>query len=128
MTVNISSWLGTVSALTATPTATEPQRAALAWRRINDKPSSLAFKNTAGTVIAAQTVRVESDSTASPAESAAGAAPRRKVIVFGIKGHSTLADTDMKEGYRCVIGNDEYRCTDIIDTLGERQGVFEATG
>lgn len=128
MAISFSGWLTDAGDLAANPTNTEQLRAALAWRRINDKSSSIAFRTPTGTTLAAQTLRVESDNRASMSESAAGAAPTRKVIVFGIRNHATLADSDIKEGYRCVISNDEYRCVDVIDTLGERQGVFEATG
>lgn len=127
MAINLSAWLGTASALTSTPTDTEASRAALAWRRIQDKPTSVAFRTSTGT-LAAQTVRLESDSNASPSESAAGAAPRRRVVIFGIRNHATLANTNMAEGYRFVHLNDEYRVNDIILTLGEIQGIAEAVG
>jgi hypothetical protein len=107
---------------------TEQGRAADAWQRINDKPLSVAFKTTSGTTLAAQTVRVESDNSATPAESAAGVAPKRKVIVFGVRGHLTVANTDIKEGYRFVYAGDQYRCVDVILQTGEIQGVFEVAG
>lgn len=128
MTINLSSWLSDAGDLAPTPTDTEQLRAALAWRRINDKPSSVAFRPTSGATLAAQTVRIESDSNASPAESAAGAAPQRKVIVFGVRNHATVANTNMAEGYRFVWAGDEYRIQDIILTLGEIQGIAEAIG
>jgi hypothetical protein len=122
MTVNFSAWLGAGAALDS------QSRAAQAWRRIQDKPSSVAFKTAAGATLAAQTVRIESDSMASPAESAAGMAPRRKVTIFGIRGHETLTDTNMAEGYRFIWSGDEYRIMDVILTIGEVQGLAEATG
>lgn len=122
---NISAWLTSGG---GTPTTVEEQRAALAWRRIQDKPSSIAFRNAAGTVLAAQTVRLESDNSATLAEGVAGSAPKRKIVVFGVRNHATVADTDIKEGYRFVLLGDEYRCVDIILTLGEIQGIFQATG
>jgi hypothetical protein len=122
MTINLSAWL------TDTAPISETERAALAWRRINDKPTSVAFKTAAGTTLSAQTVRLESDSNASQATSAAGLAPMRRVVVFGIRNHATVADTDMAEGYRFVYGSDQYRIVDIILTLGEVQGLAEATG
>jgi hypothetical protein len=118
----LAAWLGDTAAIP------ETERAALAWRRINDKPTSVAFRTAAGATVAAQTVRIESDNSATAAESAAGAAAKRKVIVFGVRNHATVADTDIREGYRFVYLNDEYRCVDTIVTLGEIQGVFEATG
>ena len=122
MTINLSAWL------TDTDPISETERAALAWRRINDKPTSVAFKTAAGTTLSAQTVRLESDSNASQATSAAGLAPMRRVVVFGVRNHATVADTDMAEGYRFVYGSDQYRIVDIILTLGEVQGIGEATG
>ena len=105
-----------------------PTTAARAWRRINDKPLSIVFKTPAGVTLAAQTLRVESDSTASLPTSSAGAAPTRRVVVFGIRGHSTLADSDIQEGYRFIFAGDEYRVNDRILTHGEVQGMAEATG
>ncbi len=114
--------------LAATPTVTEASRAALAYRRILDKPSSVAFKQPDGTVLDAQIVRLESDNTSTPAMSDAGTAATRKLIVFGIQNHATLDDTDMQEGYRFVLDGQEYRIQDVIATLGELQGVAEAVG
>lgn len=129
--LNLSDWMNATQKTQAQRAMREALRAAHAARRIADKFEELtevAFKNAAGTLLDAQEVRIESDNSATPAESAAGAAPKRKVIVYGIRDHATLPDTDIKEGYRFVYNGDEYRCVDVIDTLGERQGVFEAVG
>ena len=126
--VNLSAWLSDAGDLAATPTATEAQRAALAYRRILDKPSSVAFKTPAGATLAAQTVRIEPDSAAGMATSEAGAGQVRKAVVFGIKGHASLSDTVMDDGYRFVLDGDEYRCVGILKTLGEIQGYFESVG
>lgn len=128
---SLSSWLGGTQKTAAQRAAREQRRAAHADNRINDKwevTTTVAFKNAAGTILAAQEVRIESDNSATPSESAAGAAPKRKVIVYGVRDHATIADTDIKEGYRFVLHNDEYRVVDIILTLGEIQGIAEATG
>lgn len=122
MGVNLVQWLYDTEAIPAA------NRAAAAWNRINDKPSSIAFKNAAGTLQAAQTVRIEYDNSASESESVAGETAVRKLIVFGIRGHSTLANTDIREGYRFVYDSDEYRCVSTILTIGEIQGVFEVIG
>ena len=126
MAADFSAWLGAAGSLAATPTATEAERAALAWRRINDKPSSVAFRTNAGATIAAQTVRIEYDNVESPTTGNAGKAGKRGVIVFGVLNHATVADSDIKDGYRFALGNDEFRCNAVIDTIGERQGLFEA--
>lgn len=126
---SIASWLGTAPDLEALPTATVQQRAALAYRRILDKPTTVVLKTSAGVNRASQTVRIDSDNSASPAESAAGAAPKRKVVILGVKGHATLADTIIQEGDRFVHENDSYRVVDVIRSLiGEIQAVAEATG
>jgi len=128
MTIDMSAWLGAGGDLSAVPTETEAERAAMAWRRINDKPTSVAFKTPNDVTLAAQTVRLESDNRSSLSESEAGRAPVRKLIVFGVRNHDTIADTVMAEGYRFVSGNDEYVIRDIITTLGEIQGIAEANG
>lgn len=128
MTIDFGSWLGVGGDLSAVPSDTEAERAALAYARILDKPTSVAFKKPNGTTLAAQTVRLESDNRSSLAESSAGAAPRRKLIIFGVKNHATVTDTDIGEGYRFVSGTDEYKVQDVIHTLGELQGIAEAVG
>lgn len=128
---SLSSWIGGTQKTAAQRAAREQRRAAHADNRVNDKwevTTTVAFKNAAGTILAAQEVRIESDNSATPSESAAGSAAKRKVIVYGVRDHATIADTDIKEGYRFVYHNDEYRCIDVILQLGEIQGIFEATG
>ena len=126
--VSLSAWLGDAGNLAATPTATEEQRAAAAWRRINDKPSSVAFRTPSGTTLSAQTVRIEPDSSAGMATSEAGAGQVRKAVVFGVLNHATQSDTVMDDGYRFVLDGDEYRCVGILKTLGEIQGYFKSVG
>jgi hypothetical protein len=126
LSVNLSAWLGDAGDLAALPTATAAQRAALAWRRINDKPSSVTFRTPAGVTLPAKTVRIEPDSTAGMATSEAGMGQVRKVVVFGVRGHVTVSDTDIDDGYRFVYQGDEYRCVGILTTLGEVQGYFES--
>ncbi len=122
MSVDISAWLGAGAPIS------ESERAALAWRRIQHKPTPVAFRTPAGVTLAAQIVRIESDTSATMAESAAGAGAKRKVIVFGIKGHPTLPETQVGEGYRFVWAGDQYTVVDIILTLGEVQAIAEAVG
>lgn len=119
---DFSAWLGNSVAIDAAP------RAVLALNRILDKPTSIAFKTPTGSTLAAQTVRVEVDNRSAVITSAAGGAPAMRLIVFGVRGHPTVADTVMAEGYRFVLSNDEYRIDDIILQLGEIQGVATATG
>lgn len=133
--LNFDVWLGTTPGIIGTPTDNEATRAAAAWRRIQDKPSSVAFirpavvtptGTTPETTLTSQDVRIEQDNTATPTESPTGIAARRKVIVFGVRNHATIADTDMKQGYRFRYEDENYRVNDIILQLGEIQGVCEA--
>lgn len=99
------------------------QRAALAWRRISEKPSSITIVR----VGAAQTVRIES-SGSSKRKGSAGETAVREVVVFGIRDHDAEDDTDIKRKDRFVYQNEEYQVTDIVLTLGEVQARCEAVG
>ena len=120
--VDLSLWLSDSEAIPA------ESRAAAAWNRINDKPVSVAFKKPDGTVLAAQTVRLEYDNVATQSEDVSGETAVRKLTIFGVRDHSTVTDTDIGEGYRFIYQNDEYRCVDVITTIGEIQAIFEAKG
>lgn len=150
--VDMAAWLAA-----GTPIR-ESERAALAWRRIQHKPTSVAFRTPAGVTLSAQTVRLEYDTAAALQESAAGRAPRMPLIIFGVRnyggngnggavtagmplglllaltyataggGGSTGITTDMEEGYRFVHEDDEYTIQDIIETIGERQALAVAVG
>lgn len=125
MSADLSAWLSAGNSALR-PTANEAQRAALAWRRINDKPASIAFRTQAGSTLAAQAVRIESDSNASQSMSDAGKAATRRIVIFGVRNHETVTDTDIEAGYRFVYGSSEYRVVSVVATLGEVQGVSEA--
>ena len=120
--MDLSAYLSDNNAIAAT------NRAAAAWKRINDKPSSVTFKNRADTVLDAQTVRIEYDNRASETDSAAGRGPLRKLTIFGVKDHDTVTDTDIGEGYRFIYDGDEYRVIDVIASIGEVQASCEAIG
>lgn len=123
-----SDWLRGTVMTAAERTQREQERAADAWTRINEKPSTITLRTAAGVNRAAQVVRLEVDNRASVGESAAGVAPRMNVILYGIKGHATIADTVMAEGDRFVYAGDQYTIQDIILQVGEIQGIAEATG
>lgn len=124
--IDFSAYLGPGHLLAPTPTDTDDQRAALAWRRINDKKTSIVFKTPAGTTIAAQDVRLEWGDMVQESTSAAGAASVRPLIIFGVKDHPTVSATQIKEGYRFIYLNAEYRVTDVIYSIGEVQATAEA--
>lgn len=128
MSIDFESWLGGTTPLLPTPTEDAPLRAVGVWRRILDKPSSVTFRTALGASVAAQTVRLEWDNTASLIASEAGSAPRALLIVFGVRSHPTIADTDMAEGYRFNFEGDAYRIIEVIKSIGEIQGVAEVVG
>lgn len=123
MALDIGAWLSTGG---GGPAAQEATRAGLAARRIADKPTSVAFRTPSGSTLSAQTVRIESDSSASATMSAAGKNAERRVVVFGIRNHASLPDTDVAEGFRFVWEGEEYRVQAIVLTLGEVQALCEA--
>lgn len=120
---DFNSWLINLEAIS------EPNRATLAWSRINEKPSTVSFKTTTGAILAAQVVRIEPDDKATAESAESGMTGHmRYCIIFGVINHDTVTDTDMEEGYRFVLNNDEYRITDVLVTLGSVQGNAESSG
>lgn len=96
-----------------------------AWRRIQDKPSSITLVRNA-TSLAAQTVRLEYDNTSrETAEGGAGKSSQRNLIVFGVQGHTVIADTDIKRGDRFAVNGVQYTVIDVMFTTGEVQAHAE---
>jgi hypothetical protein len=112
---NLNSWLSDTAAIDA------EHRAVLAWRRILDKPTDITTKRLG----VAQTVRLEYDESVIEPGSAAGEAAVRRVIVFGVKDHPTVIDTNIRRGDRFVYESVEYQVTDTVRTLGEVQAHAE---
>ena len=106
----------------------ESAQSILAYQRINDNPTSVSFRKPNGTTLDPQTVRIESYNTARETSSVATTGPARRVIIYGIRNHPTLTDTNIAEGYRFVHTNDEYRVIDTMLAPGEIQGIAEAVG
>lgn len=117
---NFSAWL-----IDLTPMLSASDRAVLAWRRINDKPSSIVVKRD-GTVLPPQTVRLEySESEHHSIGEAGGVSVVRKVIVFGIANHPTLPDTDLQYGDRFAVDGVVFHVQMVMPTLGELQATAE---
>jgi hypothetical protein len=104
------------------------QRAGDAYRRISEKPTDVVFYDAEGLPLAAQTLRIEYDSSASASESVAGAVSTRKLILFGINGHATQPDSDIKKGYRFVREAREYEVVSVIFQSGEVQATCQTVG
>jgi hypothetical protein len=113
--VDFDYWLNDTEAISSNA------RAVMAWRRIQDKPTSITIIRLA----TAQTVRVEYGETGSEQTAAPGTGTRRNLTIFGIRDHPTETDTNIKAGDRFVLDNQEYRVLDIVKTIGEIQARCE---
>lgn len=80
----------------STPTAATRSASVYAW--ILQNASSIVIDRE-GVLLPAQTVRIESGS-ANEVAAEPGKAAKRKITVFGVVGHPTVADTDMRRGDR----------------------------
>lgn len=101
----------------------QPKRAVRAWKRIQRDPSSIAVERS-GNVQTAQTVRIEfSIENNSYAGQGQNTMPsKRDLIIFGVRNHPTVTDTDLERGDRFVIGTSSYEITDVNDIVpGEVQ-------
>lgn len=115
----ISNWFATATR--------NPARAQDAWRRISEKPTSITIKR--GTAaLPAQTVRLEASnaSTGNQVSGSAGISAKQTVILFGITGHPTLADTDVQYNDRFAVDGIQYRVVMVTRTNGEVQATCEA--
>lgn len=106
---------------------TDEARAAAAWSRIQEKPSSVVIVRGTSTTLAAQTVRLEYSGN-QPAEPSGGAgmSSKQTVILFGIRGHETEADTNVQRGDRFAVSGVQYRVVAMVQTIGEVQATCEA--
>lgn len=105
----------------------EGHRAALAWRRISEKPTSIVIKR-GNTTLDAQTVRIEFSEASNQRMGASGEGSVRDVILFGVLNHpdASVDDTNIRKGDRFVYLNSEYQVRDLVFTLGEVQAHAEA--
>ena len=97
-----------------------------AWRLIQRKPASIVLVRGASTLLDAQTVRIEMSNAQVEKQGGSGAvAVMRDAVVFGVRGHETIADTDIKRNDRFEYKNREYRVLDINDVVGGVQAHCE---
>lgn len=118
---NINSWLTTSTPISAT------DRAVDAWRRISQKPTSITLVRN-GVAQSAQTLRVEADNMSSEVEGLGmGQSSWRRVILFGVRSHPTVTDTNIQRDDRFALSGTQYRVVDVNATnLGEVQATAEA--
>lgn len=103
-----------------------PVIAALAWSRIQDSPTKLILRR-GKTMLAIQTVRLEYDNKATEKIGMVATPERQTGILFGIRGHDVLPDTDVKRGDRFVWQNADFELLGEIPTSGEIQMVFQSS-
>lgn len=97
-----------------------------AWRLIERKPVSLVITRGTSTQLPAQTVRVELSNAQVEKQGGSGAlAVMRDAVVFGVSGHETIDDTDIKRNDRFEYKNREYRVLDINEVVGGIQAHCE---
>lgn len=106
---------------TVAPASAET-RAVLAWRRIQDRPTSLVLSRD-GIDQAAQTVRLEFDATYSDVQDETGRSAKRELVIFGVKDHPTVADTDIQTNDRFAIDLTLYEVNNVIELPGEVQAL-----
>ena len=99
-----------------------------AWRLIQRNPASVAIVRR-GSVLAVQTVRVETSNAQVEREGSSGAlAVMRDAVVFGVRSHETIADTDIKRNDQFEYNNQEYRVMDVNKVVGGIQAHCEVIG
>ncbi len=119
--VDINAWLA--SGNTAPNTT---QRAVDAWKRISDKPTSITV-NRNGTALPAQTVRIEySESERVVTGEANGMSAVRDVVVFGVKNHPSITDTNLQYGDLFAYDGQIFKVVFVMSTTGEIQANAEA--
>lgn len=123
---SIAGWLGSSDIRDAIND--EGMRAVAAWGRINDRPSSITlYRDRVVLPTGAQTVRLEYSeaTTSAQKEGKAGMPSERQLIVFGVRDHPTVSNTDIERGDRFKHGGDWYSVVDVIRLPGEVQAYTE---
>lgn len=101
-------------------------RAEDAWNRIQDKPSSIVLIRNRQP-LAAQTMRIEVSNDQREVTGGAGMSSLQQVVLFGIKGHCSLPDTDIQRDDRFVSQGIQYKVISVnLEQIGELQARCEA--
>lgn len=102
-------------------------RAVDAWARIQGKPTAIVVVRGKNTTLAAQTVRLEASSNPTEVKGEGdGSSARLDVVVFGVKGHPTVANTDLKRDDRFAVAGVQYKVVHVVEQTGEIQAQCEA--
>lgn len=117
MTLDFNAWMGV-----NTEAINAAERAASWWVVIQRDPTSIQFRRD-GTLLSAQTVRIESDNVITEKGNPNGSTAQGNIVVYGIADHPTVTDTDMQRDDRFWLDNVEYEITDVVRTPGQVQGM-----
>jgi hypothetical protein len=112
-------WSGGSSAIDSTARAVD------AWNRINKDPTDITLVRN-GTALAAQTVRIEHDSTPSETMSDSGQGASLRCVVYGVLSHPAVADTDIEEGDRFRDANSLFVVQRVLHLAGQVQAMAES--
>lgn len=105
-------------------------RAALAWRRIQDRPTEITIRRGSGsaaTILEAQVVRLEWDNAATDVEGINTMQAQQKLVVFGVRGLTGVEDTDIERSDQFSINDVRYQVFSIMTPPGEVQAICEST-
>lgn len=107
-----------------TPDADNRNRADDAWERIQARPESIVLRR-GDDLLDAQTARVEIGRTANERDSGMGQGSYADVVVFGVRGHTTQPDLDIRRGDTFALNGALYRVMDVALMPGEVQARCE---
>lgn len=117
--VNFNAWRTSSDGALAT-SISDADRAASIWGMIQRNPTSITLKRGSST-LSAQTVRIEISNSGGTMEQRAesnAVSGERMAIIFGIRNHATLSDTDIQTGDMLAINGEAHRVTSVINVPG----------
>lgn len=93
--------------------------AARVWLRIQRNGTGITLRR-AGSFLSEQMLYLSYDNGASlvGGEDAAATTYRRKVVLLGVRGHATVADTDVQQGDRFGLDGVNFAVESVIPTPG----------
>lgn len=95
------------------------RRSDLVWQRILERPSEIVVVRGKTETLAAQTVRVEYSTAEREVRGDSGAVGMfQDCIVFGVYGHATQPDTDLRRGDRFSHNGQVFRIDSIVFVPG----------
>lgn len=114
---SLNDWLDSTGTI-----ASSAERAITAWRRIVDRPTQVTLDRLG----VAQTMRVEFDDTATEQNNDMRTIGHQYLVVFGVRDHPVIADTDIQWADRFVLDNVEFEVMALIKPPGEVQALCES--